>query len=128
MSPSGTLQISAYRVTRAWVEGTRSGSGTADGATWTTYNGSSSWSSAGGDHDVSAAALTTVGASSGWYAWNAAPLVSGWLTTPASNKGMLLAGPSGGSSMTATFTSSDATGSSAGRRPQLSVTYTGPCN
>ena len=127
---SGTMQVSLYRVTRNWVEGTRSGTGTADGATWKTYDGSSSWGTEGGDHDPAATALTTVNATAGWYSWDTAALVTAWLATPASNNGMLLAGPSGGagSGITATFTSSDATGASAGRKPQLSVTYTGPCN
>jgi hypothetical protein len=129
MAPAGTLQISAYRVTRAWVEGTQNGGGSSpNGATWATYNGATSWTNAGGDHDVSAAALTTVSATPGWYAWNAATLVSGWLTTPVSNNGMLLAAPSGGASNTATFTSSDAGGGSAGQRPKLTLVYPSPCN
>jgi len=126
---SSTMQVSLYRVTRSWVEGTRSGTGTADGTTWKTYNGSSSWGTDGGDHDATATALTTVNGTPGWYSWDTTALVTGWLTTPASDNGMLLAGPSGGGSgITATFTSSDATGSAAGHKPQLSVTYTGPCN
>jgi hypothetical protein len=37
-----------YRQKRAWVEGTLTGAGTADGATWGTYDGSTSWQAAGG--------------------------------------------------------------------------------
>ena len=127
---SSTIQVSLYRVVRDWIEGTRSGTGTADGATWNTYDSSSSWGTGGGDHDLAATALTTINGAPGWYSWDATALVTGWLTAPASNNGMLLAVPSGGtgSGIAATFTSSDATGASAGHRPQLNVTYTGPCN
>lgn len=131
LSSPGTLQVSLYRVSRAWVEGTQNGSGPSpNGATWQTYNGSASWTSQGGDHDLGAAALTTVNSASGWYAWNATTLVAGWLTNPATNNGMLLdaAGGGMGGSNTATFTSSDANGAAAAQRPKLTITYTGACS
>jgi hypothetical protein len=37
-----------YRMKQAWVEGTGSASETNDGATWLTYDGSNSWTTAGG--------------------------------------------------------------------------------
>lgn len=36
-----------YRMKRSWVEGTKTGSGTPDGATWNTYDGTNNWTTAG---------------------------------------------------------------------------------
>ena len=42
--------LNAYFVLESWVEGTMTGTGTANGATWRTRNGSTSWSSQGGHY------------------------------------------------------------------------------
>jgi len=39
--------VKLYRMKRAWVEGTGTGSATGDGATWNTYDGANNWSTAG---------------------------------------------------------------------------------
>ena len=44
---SNTRSLKVYRLKRSWNEGTGNGSATADGATWNTYDGSNSWTTAG---------------------------------------------------------------------------------
>src|SRR5262249_21791262 len=46
---NSTKTVNAYFVLTSWVEGTMSGSGTANGATWNTRDGVSAWSSPGGN-------------------------------------------------------------------------------
>lgn len=50
-STAGDL-IETHRITRSWTEGTGDGTATSDGITWATYNGSSSWTTPGGDFDA----------------------------------------------------------------------------
>ena len=47
-----------HRVTHEWSEGTGNGTNTGDGVTYTTYNGSELWASAGGDYETES--LTTL--------------------------------------------------------------------
>lgn len=43
-----TRNIQVYRMKRAWVEGTKNGTGAPDGVTWNTYDGINAWTSPGG--------------------------------------------------------------------------------
>jgi len=78
-----------HRVTRSWVEGTKSGTGTADGATWATYDGINNWASAGGDFDAAPVAETAIDSTDTWVAWEIAPLVEQWLAG-VPNDGLLI--------------------------------------
>ena len=73
----GTASI--HRVTRGWVEGTQSGGGQADGATWYTHDGTNAWTSEGGDYDTSAVAETVINGGETWVSWEIGPLVEDWL-------------------------------------------------
>lgn len=42
--------LEVRKMKRTWVEGTKNGIGTADGATWNTYDGVNAWTEAGGLH------------------------------------------------------------------------------
>ena len=75
----GTATI--HRVNRSWVEGTKSGTGTADGATWATYDGINSWTTAGGDFNAAAVAETAINGGETWVSWEIGPLVEQWLAT-----------------------------------------------
>jgi hypothetical protein len=85
----GTTNIDLYQVKQSWVEGTMYDSGTADGATWNTYNGSNAWLTNGGDYDVTpivGAPVTNGGNVT--VSWEIAPLAQNWLA--GNNNGMLL--------------------------------------
>jgi len=90
-SGMGKNLINIYRVSQDWLEGSQSGSGTADGATWKTYDGTNNWLKAGGDYNNTLMASALVdGAVTGIQSWEIAPLVQGWLNGSYANKGMLL--------------------------------------
>lgn len=119
-SPSGGGgPISVHRVTRDWVEGTQNGSGTADGATWTTYDGSGAWSAAGGDYEAAPIASRAV-TSGGWQTWEVAPLVQEWVAGRIPNQGMLMKSDA----TTVKFASSD---DASANRPTLDLVYALPC-
>lgn len=53
--------INFYALTRAYVEGSGNGSATGDGATWLTYDGTNSWTTAGGDYDATRVSVCPIG-------------------------------------------------------------------
>jgi len=62
-------------------------------ATWDTYDGSTSWGSAGatGSGDSYPAESTTaVNAAGSWYTWDVTDMVRDWIGSPSSNYGLLL--------------------------------------
>ncbi|MGB5725661.1 MAG: LamG-like jellyroll fold domain-containing protein [Thiogranum sp.] len=85
--------VTVHRVRRDWVEGTKSGGGTADGVTWDTWDGSNAWTTAGGDYDPAAFASSSITAASGdWESWDITALAQGWLDGTFVNSGLLLKG------------------------------------
>jgi hypothetical protein len=48
---TASYNVSLFPLTRAFVVGTGTGTTPADGATWNTYDGTTSWTTAGGDFD-----------------------------------------------------------------------------
>ena len=117
---AGTATV--HRLTRSFVEGTRAGGGTADGATWATYDGSDGWSSAGGDFDPTPVAEANVDASSGWVSWDITPLVDAWLNG-AANDGLLIRSTDG--LKQAKFASREDADPTL--RPKLTITYACEC-
>jgi type II secretory pathway pseudopilin PulG len=114
--------VAVRRSSRAWVEGTRNGGGTADGATWATYDGTAAWTAPGGDFDGDVVSRTTVNSGDTWVGFDLAPLVQQWVDG-APNYGAALVGE--GALRTAEFASRETNG--AADRPKLTITYACEC-
>ena len=119
----GTATV--YRVTRDWVEGTKSGGGIADGSTWDTWDGTNTWAQPGGEYVPMAVAATDIPAGmSGWgVSWDIAALVQDWVDGTAPNHGLMLR--SDGVLNNAQFVSRDE--NNPVDRPRLTVTYACEC-
>jgi len=117
---TGTATI--HRLTRSWVEGTKYGTGTADGATWATFDGINDWTSAGGDFDAAAVAETAITGGETWVEWEIGPLVEQWLAGEP-NDGLLI--KSDGILEEAAFYSKEE--ADATLRPKLTITYACEC-
>ena len=120
---TGIPVVDMHRVTRSWIEGSHDGTGTADGASWETWDGSSNWASAGGDYEALSVASSEVSPATGdWESWEIGELVQGWIDGKYSNHGLLLKG-------TGDFDISFASREDAdpARHPKLSITYTCAC-
>jgi len=121
---NNAVQIDVHRVTQAWVEGTKTGNGNADGATWNDYDGSNPWASSGGDFDPAVVASTIVPTGNNtWHQWDITALVSDWLNNTVPNNGILLeqVGPRD----RVQFASSE--NGNATLNPKLTITYIGEC-
>ncbi len=91
------LTITAKPLTHSWTEGTGSMSSiSSDGATWNTYDGSNSWSQAGGDY---AATPTGTGATPnsgyGITTISVTDIVQAWVNGDITNNGVILYGSAG---------------------------------
>ena len=122
MSVAAPGTATVHRVARSWVEGTQNGGGTADGATWATYDGTNNWTSAGGDFNASAVAETAIDSSDTWVAWEIGPLVEQWLAD-APNDGLLIQGD--GALRQVRFASQENTNLAV--QPKLTITYACEC-
>jgi hypothetical protein len=74
---TSSVAMGAYRVTSPW----------APGATWNTTNGSTPWSTSGGDYanpekETDAAVNSAVGAKTGWAYWYPTRMVQEWYNGP----------------------------------------------
>ncbi|MCM3923179.1 DNRLRE domain-containing protein [Frankia sp. AiPs1] len=105
-------QVEVHRMTRPWTSS----------ATWNTYDGTHSWTTAGGDYDSGVQSVTSVGGSSnlGPYYWGLQQLVSDWATGAQDNNGIIVRATSENGSQTNSFGSQNA---SSGMKPQLSVVW-----
>ena len=131
-SPTNNAKtINAYFIMQSWVEGTMNGSGTANGATWLTRDGTANWSTAGGNYysdwavpakeEASGASPLPGAFRQGWVTFDITAAVQYWLDNgPASNFGMLLRVPNTSSSDMMEFDSRETT---SGTAPQLVVVY-----
>ncbi|MEN8764200.1 MAG: DNRLRE domain-containing protein, partial [Thiogranum sp.] len=116
----GTATI--HQVTRSWVEGTKVGGGTADGATWFTHDGTNPWTSAGGDINTPVVDETAINGSETWVSWEIAPLVERWLAGEP-NYGLLIKPDSALDE--ARFASKE--NSNFDVQPKLTITYACEC-
>ena len=115
--------ISVHRVTSGWVEGSNNGT-TGSGASWNQRNPGTSWTSAGGDYDLTPVANATAAAgTTGWYRWDVTSLVDGWSTGAFPNQGLVLAAAN--ATTRVTFRSSEHADPS--QRPKLTITYACDC-
>ena len=113
--------VTTFRVTRAWTEGTgASGSG----ATWNRADGSTSWTSAGGDYDAASGITVALPGVSGWNNFDVTQHVADWVAGTHPNYGVLLAAATGGVN-NGKFASGD--DSNAAVWPRLTVTFYAPC-
>lgn len=122
-SGTGGGDVTVHRVTIPWIEGTRSGSGTADGATWKTTDGATAWTTSGGDFDATPSTSSPVtNTSNQTVSWEITSLVEGWITGKYNNNGLLLKTEG---NLTSTFAAKEDT--TAANRPKLVITYTCEC-
>ena len=92
--------ISAYALTQAWTEGSKTGSGTADGVTWTKRIPPTSWSNFGGTYRTASVAMAVEESSglspppgsfrTGWLSWDLKALMQEWVDGVTVNNGVLL--------------------------------------
>lgn len=131
-SSGAAATLDVHRLTRAWTEGTKSGLGTADGATWNTYDASNAWTMGGGDYEaapaISAPLAGAGGSYSGWQSVDIAPLMAAWVSGRQANHGLLLtldtvSGDAWVSGIQ--FESSESV--TAANRPKLEISYALPC-
>jgi len=122
---TSTPNISAYDVSGAWAEGTGFGSETADGATWTTYDGVHNWTAPGGDFGAAQCTASAPNSSGAWF--NLAcmqGLVQSWIDAPATNQGVIIKKPTEAPAATdfKIFYSSDYAADTS-LRPKLTIEY-----
>ncbi|MFA5802818.1 MAG: DNRLRE domain-containing protein [Thermoleophilia bacterium] len=120
-----TPELGVYYTTGSWTEGTGNGTASGDGATWTTSNGASSWISAGGDFNVTAADTTNAPSTTAdWVDFLVPGIVQDWVNGTVVNNGALIRKTSESGSATdyKSFYSSDYSVDPA-LRPKLAVEY-----
>ena len=124
--------ISAYRLTRAWVEGTGTAQFQSDhlGVSWEEAANGTAWTTPGGDYDtatdfgngangvIDSVALTSTDGA--WQAWDVTPIVEAWAAGTLENHGLILISVAGDWSEHY-FRSADH--GTAATRPRLGVTY-----
>jgi len=83
--PDVSPRVSIYKVKLDWAEME---------ATWNKRTNTTSWNTAGcqssADRDMSESASRVISTVSTWYDWDVSSLVQGWISSPASNRGMIL--------------------------------------
>ena len=126
-SAENGMPVVLQRLSRDWAEGTGvefwPGTGyVPDGATWSTTDGSTTWTTPGGDaHSTILAQITQpAGLTNGWITFDATAAVSAWVEESAPNFGVLLR-PLAGDYTYHYFASREH--ATAWQRPRLMVTY-----
>jgi hypothetical protein len=77
---STPISVAAHRLTRAWTE---------SGAGWNLADGSTNWTTPGGDYDPTALSTATEAATLGWYGWEVTAAAQAW-RSGAPNHGLIL--------------------------------------
>lgn len=114
---STAQEVDVYHLTRAWTSS----------VTWTKYDGTNSWTTAGGDYATPADATNaSVGpTTNSWYHWFPTQLVQGWISGTTANHGFVLREPTENTSLKYEYLY--ASGMSGGAyAPSLTITYTVP--
>ncbi|MGI8906825.1 MAG: DNRLRE domain-containing protein [Candidatus Sumerlaeaceae bacterium] len=128
--PSPTPQR-LHRVTRAWTEGTSTGTGanglvTSGTATWSSAQlNTTAWTTPGGDFVAGSSATTNIGSLTfSTFTWSSATMVAdvqGWVTNAAQNFGWIVIGDEATQKSAREYASSEGAVSD---QPVLTVTYT----
>ena len=107
------VNLSLYRLTRQWTE---------TGVTWNTYDGTNSWTTAGGDYDSTLHARTLIDSVLSWKSWLITSLVQDLVDKVYENYGfILLSSPTHSEDNSKHFSSKENTNQSL--IPRLVVTY-----
>jgi hypothetical protein len=119
-TPPGPIQVQAHALTQAWTEGTRSGSGNPNGASWRNRTPGQLWTTEGGSHGATPVGATAipVGFTAGWVEIEVTAVVREWVGRVSPNNGLLVLSPTADVPM---FASKE--GANQGNRPQLVVSY-----
>ncbi|BDI04696.1 DNRLRE domain-containing protein [Sphaerotilus microaerophilus] len=110
---SNSGPVALHRMAGDWTEA----------ANWSSSDGSTAWSAAGGDVHGTAVASATFSGAGNWLNWDVAALADRWIKGSLPNQGVQVRPAAPISSLT--LTSSD--GSNASQRPKLAVTFLPPC-
>ena len=105
-----TINTSLHNLTRAFTSS----------ATWNTYNGSSAWTTAGGDYTATAEYSALVAGNTGYKYWYLTQLAQNWVDGTTTNHGVIIR-PTTTTNQVISFASAQHATSSI--RPFLSVTY-----
>ncbi|MDJ0793003.1 MAG: DNRLRE domain-containing protein [Woeseiaceae bacterium] len=108
--------VSVHRITRSWSE---------NGVTWISRDGSTDWSTPGGDFDPSPAGSFTADAI-GFVTVDIRRLVQEWADGTAENHGLMLLSPSASGDNQKTYVSSD-DGANSSLHPKLTIEYACEC-
>ena len=85
------LTITAYPLTRDWIEGTGTWDIPAEnGATWKTYDGKNAWETPGGDYDDQMGVAATTPGNYGLVTWDIKNIFQEWNDGTLENHGLLL--------------------------------------
>jgi len=115
--------ISVHRITQSWVEGTKSKSEPADGATWNTTDGSLNWDAGGGgSYDATAIASVVITSALVTRNWDISSLVQNWHKGLYINEGVLL---KGSGTVNVSFASKEDL--TIANRPKLTIFYRCEC-
>jgi hypothetical protein len=118
---SSSIAITAYPLSRDWVEGTGTfDAGTTDGACWNSYDGTNTWTTAGGDYASSPTGSGSTPSSYGYTSVSITNIVKGWISGSITNYGTIIKGDTSHEYLKQ-FYSSDH--SSASQRPKLEIDY-----
>ncbi|MBI3045853.1 MAG: DNRLRE domain-containing protein [Betaproteobacteria bacterium] len=128
-SAAAVDSIAALLITRTWVEGTKTGAGVADGATWNTYDGTNNWPAPGIGYDARTLSTATYQVALGWQDLDVTDAVVAWMSGVYPNNGVWLrpVGANITAAQNARYHSADAAAVNAVIRPMLVVSYLLPC-
>ena len=87
--------ITVHRMTRDWLEGTGDYTATGDGATWNTSDGTTPWTTPGGDFETTPVASNAGIAGNGWKEWDLTALAGAWVDGSVANQGVALKATTG---------------------------------
>ncbi len=113
----GSTSIKAHGLTATWTEGE---------VTWKARDKAANllWTTLGADYNPVAVATTAVDNTSNvWRSWDITNLVSGWISNPADNKGVILEAAVTSPAAEKKFKSSD--DGTASQRPKLEICFSG---
>jgi hypothetical protein len=118
----GNDMVSAFTLTTPWTAGTGAAM---SGATWNTYDGNTSWATAGGggDYNRASGVAITLPGNGQWATWDLTALTAAWSAGTQPNYGIVLAATTAGASDS--FVSSDDP-SNLAQHPTLAVTFLPP--